>query len=599
MFVQASPISLFGNNKYALSRSLESVDIVHKISNFSHHSIVVLHYVFTTKDLARSFHFFQEAFEKAKQVALEHQQKAAADLAKAKQRAVEVQKALQEEEKCRSAETAKTKKRPRPQSPPPSGFEAELLKLDKASRPPPLACRQPPPIIPASKVVLSASSTESESLIPTGSEISEKDSNDVPEKSTPANTESKELLESCHLEDATDSNQAEIISEKEIFSGIDADLEMKSAVVPPALPDRSPDVNQLDDSEEPLDQSCSSNRAAIIQMGCAVHSSTCRNAADCYEPLARLADGTYGVVYRVKCKRSGKLLVVKKLKKLQGQDGFQNYFLREISFLTRIVHPNIVVLKEVVTGNKPGEIYIALEHMDWEMRKFMDAMKHHFSLSQVKCLLLQLLKALCHLHKLFIIHRDLKTANLLYSRGELKLCDFGEARLFSDPPVAMTKTVQSLRYRAPEILLGQANGLYTCAADMWSAGCIFYEFLTLRPPVRGESEIQQAQLMFALIGTPTNESWPEYKTLPNSIYTPKNPVPAGELRKHFSNSPQGSCPRTGKDLIYLSDNGFELLQAMLTLDPSKRISAQDALNHAFFQEEPFACSPRELPKRPP
>mmetsp|Transcript_30442 Transcript_30442/g.29915 ORF Transcript_30442/g.29915 Transcript_30442/m.29915 type:complete len:85 (+) Transcript_30442:66-320(+) len=82
----------------------------------------------------------------------------------------------------------------------------------------------------------------------------------------------------------------------------------------------------------------------------------------------------------------------------------------------------------------------------------------------------QLLKGVEHMHRQWIIHRDLKTSNLLISNnGILKICDFGLARMFSDPPTPYTDLVVTLWYRAPEILLGKEK-YDGRAVDMWSVG---------------------------------------------------------------------------------------------------------------------------------
>lgn len=74
----------------------------------------------------------------------------------------------------------------------------------------------------------------------------------------------------------------------------------------------------------------------------------------------------------------------------------------------------------------------------------------------MKCLLRQLLEGVEHLHDNWVIHRDLKTSNILYNNaGELKICDFGLARQFGSPLRAYTHNVVTLYYRAPELLLGE------------------------------------------------------------------------------------------------------------------------------------------------
>ena len=75
--------------------------------------------------------------------------------------------------------------------------------------------------------------------------------------------------------------------------------------------------------------------------------------------------------------------------------------------------------------------------------------------AQVKNLMQQLLAGVAYMHDAWVVHRDLKTSNLLYNnRGELKVCDFGLARQFGSPLHPYTHRVVTLYYRSPELLLG-------------------------------------------------------------------------------------------------------------------------------------------------
>lgn len=217
---------------------------------------------------------------------------------------------------------------------------------------------------------------------------------------------------------------------------------------------------------------------------------------------------------------------------------------------------------------------LLLDNMKKSMKSFTE--------SEVKCIMLQLLKSIHYLHKNFIIHRDLKLSNILYnSRGEIKLADFGLARIFGLPAKELTPKVVTLWYRAPELLLGDEK--YTTAVDMWAMGCIFGELLSHQSLMPGKNEIHQLQLIFDLLGTPTERIWPNFSNLPNAQKIKIPHQPYSNLANRFK---------------FLSANGLDLLEKMLTYDPKKRITAEEALNHRYFKEKPYPKDPLLMPTFP-
>jgi cell division cycle 2-like protein len=201
-------------------------------------------------------------------------------------------------------------------------------------------------------------------------------------------------------------------------------------------------------------------------------------------------------------------------------------------------------------------------------------MPEPFLASEVKTLLQQLASGVAYLHDNWILHRDLKTSNLLLNnRGQLKIADFGMARYVGDPPPNLTQLVVTLWYRAPELLLGATR--YTSAIDMWSIGCIFGELLTREPLLQGRNEVDELTKIFELCGIPTEETWPSFRRLPN----------ARGLRLPTQNkTATGSSIRAKFPL--LTSAGVALLNSLLALDPERRPTAKEMLAHEYFRQDP-------------
>ena len=131
-----------------------------------------------------------------------------------------------------------------------------------------------------------------------------------------------------------------------------------------------------------------------------------------------------------------------------------------------------------------------MDFVEHDLRSLREDMSEPFLLSEIKTLLLQLTSGIKHLHNNWILHRDLKTSNLLLNnRGQLKIADFGMARFTGDPPPKLTQVVTTLWYRAPELILGAEE--YAFEVDIWGIGCIFSELLSSNPFFTGKNEVDQ------------------------------------------------------------------------------------------------------------
>merc|ERR1712179_540494 len=178
----------------------------------------------------------------------------------------------------------------------------------------------------------------------------------------------------------------------------------------------------------------------------------------------RIEEGTYGVVYRAKDKRTQEIVALKKLKMEREKEGFPITSLREINTLLIAQHVNVVTVREIVVGSNMDQIFIVMDFVQHDLKGLMETMRKKnqvFLPAEVKCLMDQLLRAVHHLHDNWILHRDLKASNLLLSHiGILKVGDFGLAREYGSPLKAYTSIVVTLWYRAPELLLGIKNKIF-------------------------------------------------------------------------------------------------------------------------------------------
>ncbi|XKL62121.1 hypothetical protein PGB90_001954 [Kerria lacca] len=282
-----------------------------------------------------------------------------------------------------------------------------------------------------------------------------------------------------------------------------------------------------------------------------------------------IGNGAYGTVYKARERATGNYVALKRIKISITEDGLPLSAVREITALKHLHyhdHPNIVKLIDTCQGRIKDTclvLFLVFEHIDQNLAEYINKYRSNgkMELEKIKNFSRQLINGVDFLHSHRIIHRDLKPQNVLISdNGQLKIADFGLAKIY-DFEMRLTSVVQTLWYRAPEVILGLS---YTTAIDIWACGCIIAEMFLKKPIFPGTSEVDQLDRIFQIIGTPSAESWPDNVSLEKNVFLDWPSV----------------CL---KSLIQkLDTDGSDLLSNMLTFNPNKRINAKNSLLHSFL-----------------
>lgn len=292
---------------------------------------------------------------------------------------------------------------------------------------------------------------------------------------------------------------------------------------------------------------------------------------DRYRILNKVGEGTFGEVFRALQIETDTIVALKKIRVRRVEEGIPKGILREVKALEHISHTNVVTLLEYFPHG--SSIVIVFEYMATDLFQIMKSFLYHGNsilLHDIKTIVKKLLRGLNAVHEQSIMHRDIKPANILFNeKGELKLADFGLARISdtSKPDPNYSHEVATRWYRSPELLFGSRR--YSSEVDVWAVGCIFGELLNGSPLFPGENDIDQLYRVFSIMGTPDETTWPNVHKLPDY-----GKISFPQMEK--------------KDLyIWLGDapsQAVNLLEKMLALCPTDRISAKEALCHPFLLE---------------
>jgi cyclin-dependent kinase 7 len=279
-------------------------------------------------------------------------------------------------------------------------------------------------------------------------------------------------------------------------------------------------------------------------------------------------------VHKAIVRATGGVVAIKKMKRCQEIVQRELYVLRHLT-----PHTNVVTFLE--TFEQKDNAYIVFEYLQMNMGVLLAALEAPLTEAQARGCLEHVLNGLVHLHSLGIIHRDIKPSNLLVALDRhlqvqrLKISDFGVAMI--PDPVHPTSFLQegTLWYQPPELFFGLRYPVNAYHVDTWALGCVFAEILTKQCLFTGDNSLAMLTAIFAVLGSPTEASWPGVTQLRCYLNYEGDGVglEATLQAKGIPAPPSADC--------------LSLLGALLQPDPAQRISPADALCH------PFLAGPRE------
>ncbi|KAI7832009.1 fused serine/threonine kinase-like protein [Kickxella alabastrina] len=204
-----------------------------------------------------------------------------------------------------------------------------------------------------------------------------------------------------------------------------------------------------------------------------------------YILLQLIGEGQYGKVHKAVRRSNGIVVAMKIISKLGRQRVEIETYREEMRLLTQLSHVNIIQLIEYFETTT--DIYIVLEHCKCDLSVHLKRRGGYLPMEEVRVIGLQLVTALFYLHKLGVVHHDVKLPNALIGfDGRIKLCDMGLAtQLTRDGKPLYIQTLKGTPlYMAPEML---RRARYTYKADLWSLGVVLYELYVGRTPFRTTS----------------------------------------------------------------------------------------------------------------
>ncbi|XP_039283104.1 cyclin-dependent kinase-like 1 isoform X2 [Nilaparvata lugens] len=298
-----------------------------------------------------------------------------------------------------------------------------------------------------------------------------------------------------------------------------------------------------------------------------------------YEKLAKLGEGSYGVVFKCRNRETGQTVAIKKFVESEEDPLIRKIALREIRLLKSLKHPNLVNLLEVFRRKR--KLHLVFEFCDHTVLHELERHPGGCPPDLVQQIVWQTLQGVAYCHQHNCIHRDIKPENiLLTAHGVVKLCDFGFARIMN-PGENYTDYVATRWYRAPELLVGDT--LYGPPVDVWAIGCVFAELVRGEALWPGKSDVDQLYLIRRTLGDLVPRHMQIFKsneffagiTLP----TPDTQEPLTEKLPNY---------------VLADPNVLDFLMKCLEKEPGNRWTCDDLLKHPYFENYHFKIPEKEL-----
>ncbi|KZO89670.1 kinase-like protein, partial [Calocera viscosa TUFC12733] len=266
-----------------------------------------------------------------------------------------------------------------------------------------------------------------------------------------------------------------------------------------------------------------------------------------YELLNKLGEGTFGEVHKAQSHATRQLVALKRILMHEEREGIPTTALREVKLLKKLRHPNVVSVVDMVVTK--GALRCSRYLIQVLIRQILPHLQNN------------------------ILHRDMKAVNLLISNaGVLQIADFGLAC------PGHSKLGFPRRHRPPQDPLHARppprRGQLWIAIDMWGVGCVIGEMWFRRPMFCGSSDVNQLEKIWSLCGTPTEETMPGWGALPGC-----------EGVKNWLRQERIVWQQFDQDAA-------DPLDKMLLLDPVRRITAAQALDHEWFWSDPLLADPK-------